>query len=252
MFQDSESFLSNSINEQDLNLDYQISNIAQNILEQNYNKNIFQSYNQLQAKEEITNPITENNNLYFIGNQEKDIPEPIIRTRKDKFDIARRKLKNLVLKNVFNFIQEKSKYKYQLFKKISYHITKEKKVDEEKAFIEKSLGEIFSGEVSAKYTTIKDKKNTNKDIISNLSEGGKNIELINILNIKFIDCLNHFMGFKKSEPLSGMTEFGTIIFKDKTDKNNLLYYAKHYEEKILSIKPRNTKNRKTKKEKNKF
>ena len=127
MLQDSESFLSNSINDQDLNLDYQISFQAQNILEQNYNKNIFQSYNQLQAKEEITNPITENNNLYFIGNQEKDIPEPIIRTRKDKFDIARRKLKNLVLKNVFNFIQEKSKYKYQLFKKISYHITKEKK-----------------------------------------------------------------------------------------------------------------------------
>ena len=82
MLQDSESFLSNSINELDLNLDYQISNIAQNILEQNYNKNIFQSYNQLQAKEDITNPITENNNLYFIGNQEKDIPEPIIRTTK--------------------------------------------------------------------------------------------------------------------------------------------------------------------------
>ena len=60
------------------------------------------------------------------------------------------------------------------------------------------------------------------------------------------------MGFKKSEPLSGMTEFEKIIFKDKTDKNNLLYYAKHYEEKILSIKPRNTKNRKPKKEKNKF
>ena len=127
MFQDSESFLSNSINEQNLNLDYQISNIAQNILEQNYNQNIILSYNQLQAKEEITNPITENNNLYFISNQEKDIPEPIIRTRKDKFDIARRKLKNLVLKNVFNFIQEKSKYKYQLFKKISYHIKKKKK-----------------------------------------------------------------------------------------------------------------------------
>ena len=127
MFQDSESFLSNSINDQDLNLDYQISFQAQNILEQKYNKNIFQSYNQLQTKEEITEPITENNNLYFIGNQEKDIPEPIIRTRKDKFDIARRKLKNLVLKNVFNFIQEKSKYKYQLFKKISYHIKKKKK-----------------------------------------------------------------------------------------------------------------------------
>ncbi len=101
-----------------------------------------------------------------------------------------------------------------------------------KHLLKKSLGEIFSGEVSDKYTTIKDKKNNNKDIISNLSEGGKNIELINILNIKFIDCLNHFMGFKKSEPLSGMTEFEKIIFKDKTDKNNLLYYAKHYEEKI--------------------
>ena len=46
-----------------------------------------------------------------------------------------------------------------------------------------------------------------------------------------------------------MTEFEKIIFKDKTDKNNLLYYAKHYEEKISSIKPRKTKPRKPKKRK---
>ena len=124
-----------------------------------------------------------------------------------------------------------------------------KKFVEERKFIQKTLGEIFSDEVSSKYTTIKNKKTFNKDIITKIKEKGKNIELINIFNVKFIDCLNHFMGFKKSEPLTNMTKFNDIIFTDSIDKDNLLYYSKHYEEKILSIKPRNTKNRKPKKRK---
>ena len=98
MFQGSESFISNSINDEDLNLDYQISLTVQNILNHNYNKNAFQFCNILQIDEEKTNHETENMNLYFISNQEEDISKPIIRTRKDKFDIARRKLKNLILK----------------------------------------------------------------------------------------------------------------------------------------------------------
>ena len=98
MFQGSESFISNSINDEDLNLDYQISLTAQNILKHNYNKSVFQTCSTLQIDEEITNSGAENMNLYFISNQEEDISKPIIRTRKDKFDIARRKLKYLILK----------------------------------------------------------------------------------------------------------------------------------------------------------
>ena len=98
MFQGSETLISNSIYKEDLNLYYQISLTAQNIFNHNYNKNAFQSCNTLQIDEEITNSGAENMNLYFISNQEKDISKPIIRTRNDKFDIARRKLKNLILK----------------------------------------------------------------------------------------------------------------------------------------------------------
>lgn len=116
-----------------------------------------------------------------------------------------------------------------------------KKFVEERKFIQKTLGEIFSDEVSSKYTTIKNKKTFNKDIITKIKEKGKNIELINIFNVKFIDCLNHFMGFKKLEPLTNMTKFNDIIFTDNIDKGNLLYYSKHYEELIEPKKPKKSK-----------
>lgn len=109
----------NDGNDRDLNLDNQISSISQNILNQNYNLNLSQSNNTLQKDEEITNPKTINDNLYFNSNQVNNIiiSEPKIRRQSDKFDIARRRLKNLVLKNAFNLIQDKLECKYEVFQK---------------------------------------------------------------------------------------------------------------------------------------
>ena len=41
-----------------------------------------------------------------------------------------------------------------------------------------------------------------------------------------------------------MTEFKNIEFTDKIDKNNLLYYAKHYKEKNFINKAKKAKKRK--------
>ena len=113
------SNIMNDGNDRDLNLGNQISSISQNILNQNYNLNPSQSNNTLQKDEEITNPKIINDNLYFNSNQVNNIiiSEPKIRRRSDKFDIARRRLKNLVLKNAFNLIQGKLECKYEVFQK---------------------------------------------------------------------------------------------------------------------------------------
>ena len=211
-----------------------------NILIQNYNVNPFQFGNNSSINEEITFSDSYNRSLYFNNNNNNNNEYELnIRGRKDQFDYARRKLKTLVLNNAFEFIKGKLKYKYQLFQKIAYDVKKEKPINEEKIFINKTLGEIFSNKVSSKYTTIRDKDNFNKKKIDEIKES--NNKLNDIFNITFIDCLNHFMGHKKSELLSGMTEFKDIILEDKIEKNNLLYYSKNYIQLLNKIKPRKPK-----------
>ena len=226
-----------------LNLDYQISEICNNILIQNYNVNPFQFGNNSSINEEITFSDSYNRSLYFNNNNNNNNEYELnIRGRKDQFDYARRKLKTLVLNNAFEFIKGKLKYKYQLFQKIAYDVKKEKPINEEKIFINKTLGEIFSNKVSSKYTTIRDKDNFNKKKIDEIKES--NNKLNDIFNITFIDCLNHFMGHKKSELLSGMTEFKDIILEDKIGKNNLLYYSKNYTDLLNKKWPRKSKKKK--------
>ena len=228
------------MNDEILNLDYQISELCNNILNQNYNVNSFKINNNSSINEEITFSDSYNRRLYFNNNNNNNNKYKLIKGgRKTQFDYARRKLKTLVLNNVFEFIKGKLQFKYQLFQKISYDVKKEKPINEEKQFINKTLGEIFSNKVSRKYTTIRDKDNFNKKKIDELKKS--NNELKDIFNIKFIDCLNHFMGHKKSELLSGMKEFKDIILKNKIEKNNLLYYSKNYIQLLNKIRPRKPK-----------
>ena len=231
------------MNDEILNLDYQKSELCNNILNQNYNVNSFKINNNSSINEEITFSDSYNRRLYFNNNNNNNNKYKLIKGgRKTQFDYARRKLKTLVLNNVFEFIKGKLQFKYQLFQKISYDVKKEKPINEEKKFINKTLGEIFSNKVSRKYTTNRDKDNFNKKKIDELKKS--NNELKDIFNIKFIDCLNHFMGHEKSELLSGMTKFKDIIFDDEIEKNNLLYYSKNYIQLLNKIRPRKPKKKK--------
>ena len=219
----------------------EISEKYNNNLNQNYNVNPFQFGNNSSINEEITFSDSFKRRLYFNNNNNNKY-KLIIRGRKDQFDYARRILKTLVLKNAFKFIKGKVKYKYQLLKKISYDVMKEKPIIEERKFINKTLGEIFSNKVSRKYTTIRDKDNFNQKKIDEMKKS--NNELKDIFNIEFIDCLNHFMGHEKSELLSGMTEFKDIILDDEIGKNNLLYYSKNYTDLLDKIRQKKQKKKK--------
>ena len=186
-----------------------------------------------------------NNNLI---NQENNntSPESSIREKNKKSRpkyrevCLRRKLKGLVLKYAFKFIKEKIKDKNDVIKKIGYAQINNVKIEFEKEFIYKTLGDIFSVPISTKHTTIKEKENYNKNKIDKLKESDTNLK--NIFDVTFIQCLNHFMGINNLDILKGMKTFEEIKTLEKLDKmeeNNLKFISSNYEDKILHSKPRN-------------
>ena len=160
--------------------------------------------------------------------------------RKYSPDCLRKKLKRLVLKYAFIFIKGKIKFKYDDLKKIGSGQIKNISIEFEKEFLYKTLGEIFSDPISNKHTTIQNKKNFNKDKIDRLRK--KDPELEKIFDVKFIQCLNHFMGIKKLDELNGMKIFDEIKTSekkiDKMEENNLKFISIDYEERILKSKLR--------------
>ena len=153
-------------------------------------------------------------------------------------------MKILVINKAFKFIQSKIKNNGDKLKKIEANVKREKKIDEERIFMNKTLGEIFSNKVSDRFSTIQNKVDYNKKKIDKLRNS--NNELKNIFDITFIQCLNHFIGKESLELLNGMTTFEKIAFNDEILKTNLWYVCSNYEKLILTSRPRNSKPKKNK------
>ena len=210
------------------------------MLAQNNNNinNHFLSEPKIYVNHSINNFIKDENNN---TSPESSIREKNKKSRsKYREDCLRRKLKGLVLKYAFKFIKEKIKNKNDVIKKIGYAQINNVKIDFEQKFIYKTLGDIFSVPISTKHTTIQEKENYNKNKIDKLKES--DINLKNIFNVTFIQCLNHFMGLEKIKVLDGMKTFEEIKTLEKIDKmeeSNLKFISSNYEDKILHSKPRN-------------
>ena len=160
--------------------------------------------------------------------------------RKYSSDCLRKKLKHLVLKYFLELINAKIKGKNNKIKNIEDTQVKNTNLKFEKKFMYKSLGDIFSTRISNKFTkTINDPKDHNKKLIFELRS--KNEVINNILKIKFIECLNHFIGKKILDELEGMKTLKEIQLKDEKDKIHLNYYAFRYEENVIRTRPRKRK-----------
>ena len=157
--------------------------------------------------------------------------------RKYDFDSARKKLKHLVLKYALDLVNQKMACKIQ---KIEYEQIKNIRIEFEKVFMYKTLGEIFSSSISKRYFKTKDRKNYNKNKINELRLLNQNLE--DIFDIIFLDCLNHFIDKKKNEKLDEMVLLENIDNLDEDDKKNLKKWGLVYEEEILKRRPRVTKN----------
>ena len=223
------------------NSDEAISNAISHI----FNPNTFINVDNI-----VSNIETTDRYRYFNNNNINNIPlndinnqniEILIDNNKERrkydFDSARKKLKHLVLKYALNLVNQKMACKIQ---KIEYEQIKNIRIEFEKVFMYKNLGEIFSSSISKRYFKTKDRKNYNKNKINELRLLNQNLK--DIFDITFLDCLNHFIDKKKNEKLDGMVLLENIDNLDEDDKKNLKKWGLVYEEEILKRRSRVTKN----------
>ena len=173
-------------------------------------------------------------------------------------DNLRKKCKHLILSEILNFLNSKLKEIYLddigkgiLLKQLLTLNHKEKAniiVDDNKLFLNKTLQEIFSENISRKYTNFP--LNHNKNLINRLlnEENEEKKEYFNkLFNFTFIEVLHHFQGKLVIKELCGLKTYKEVLKKYEDDKDyyeNLLYHLTNFEEIINSKKSRKSKKKK--------
>ena len=171
-----------------------------------------------------------------------------------------RMCKDLVIQSFFDFLNKQIETLYNgnnsqgslimKFKKLDKSQIFNQNVDFNKNFLTKYLRDIFSENINGKITSVP--KDYNKNLINKLlNEEETNIKKFfgEALSLRFIDCLNHFIGIKHIDILNRMKCFEDfkekIIEKYGNDGNEycytLEYYIKNFEEIINHKKARKTK-----------
>ena len=187
-------------------------------------------------KNDLTQPLNKKRGRTKTGNNEST------HTRFSD-DNLRRKVKHIVLQNTMNFINEKIREIYGnigsgIFIKKLLIINQRQKTNAtilfNKEFLNKTLGEIFSEDISSRYTN--NRKDHNKILIEKLMEDkdeAKKNYFQKLFNITFVDCLEHFRGDKEIEELKGLISFKDLeledIKKDKEYQETLNHYVYYYE-----------------------
>ena len=180
----------------------------------------------------------------------------------DKFadDNLRKKIKHLVLESLFIFINKKIKeicknnnnkgnFEIQLLK-INKKQKSEAKIEHDKEFLKKSLGDIFSVNITEKYKNYP--LNQNKQIINflkNTEKFGNPEYFRNLFNLSFLKCLKHYRGDENILELEGLEGIEIIKDKFKEDKDyikNLEYYIMNFETIINNKKGREFKKKENK------
>lgn len=185
-------------------------------------------------------------------------------------DNLRRKIKNNILNYALEFINKKVKQIYNekigngIFKKQLLPINQIIKSNMSQEFImnllPKTLGEIFSDNISCKYTNYSN--NHNKIIIDKLlHDKNENIASYfkNLFNITFSQCLDKFRGSDEIKELDGFTKFNEIKCQlldefeyIETYENFLNNYELKLQKKPKKMKIKNAEGDKQKKSKNNY
>jgi hypothetical protein len=166
-------------------------------------------------------------------------------------DNLRRKCKHLVLKYIFDFINKKV---CEIYKKVDKGIISKKlltikqdqisnaTIDFNQKFLNKKIGDIFSEDISSRYTNylVEHNKNLIKSLINEKDDDIRGY-FTGLFNLKFIECLKHFRGTENYYYLNGLTTFDEIKFEnDKEYLEVLTKYIFNYEKIIGNKKARTT------------
>ncbi len=166
-----------------------------------------------------------------------------------------RKCKHIILNQLLIFINQKIKELYNgkignsIFKKELLTLNKEQKFNSKviynKNFLNKTLGDIFSDDISTKYSSYFPYHN--KDLIMRLrneEDQNKKNYFEKLFNITYLQSINHFIGLQKVDELNGLKCFSQL--KGEMDEeeeyiNCIEYFLKNYESITMKKKPRNRK-----------
>jgi hypothetical protein len=190
------------------------------------------------------------------GRKRKSPQKDIIKEKHNKFsdDNIIKKCKHLVLKYLFDFLNNQIKTAYNgnigkgsLKKELKIINNSQKSnahVEFNQNFIKKKLCEIFS-EISGKYKKYYP-DNYNKLLIEELmneKDENKKSFFNELFNLNFIECMEHFIAKKYRKELKGLKCFkeikDTILNKYKEDGKLYIKYLDYYLnnfEKIINIK----------------
>ena len=166
-------------------------------------------------------------------------------------DNMQRKIKRLIIKNtqdLINYNISEKDFSSPKLLTLNQEQIFNSKVEFNKAFLQKSLKDIFSENISNRYHKPSD---YNKTLIDNLINSGKEENKIffkKLFDVKFIECLEHFRKSKEIDVLKGLTLFDDLInykkdknFEDKAYVKGITQLLMNYETIIGQKKERNRK-----------
>lgn len=117
-------------------------------------------------------------------------------------------------------------------------------------FLYKTIGDIFSANISTKYTNFTPKHN--KNIIETLRKEkdiNKRLYFNKLFNLTFLQCLKHYRSEESIDILNGLTCFNeekNTIDEDEEYIEILEQYIKTYEKRIMKKKERLKRGKKVK------
>lgn len=177
-----------------------------------------------------------------------------IKSEHNKFsdDILRRKVKHLVLKNLMKFINEKIYFMYKgdighnIYIKqlltINGNQNSNATIKFNQNFLKKKLGDIFSENISSKYSNYD--LDHNEKLIKYLKKEDdekKRLYFIKFFNLTFLQGLKHYIGEEYIEELNGLRCFNEDkngINEDEEYIEMLDKYIKNFEKNIMKKKER--------------
>ena len=162
------------------------------------------------------------------------------------------KCKQILLEAIMNFINQKIKEKYNFeigkgicenqLKKLNQKQNSTTDVEFNKEFINKTIKDIFSDNISKRFTIYLETHNKNiiEDLL-NEKDLNKREYFTKLFNLTFLDCLKHFRGEACFEELKGM-----YSLEDEIEKNfgkdeyieQVKYYINNYEKIIDKLRHR--------------
>ena len=194
-----------------------------------------------------------------LGRKRKNDDSPGLHNKYSSDNLIR-KCKHIILSKVMDFINQKIKDIYNgkigdsIFKKELLTLNKTQiyntNVNFNKNFLSKTLGEIFSDDISTKFTCYRPDHNKLLIIsLKNEEDQNKKNYFTKLFNITYLQCIYHIIGYQKIDELSGLiciSQLKEEMSEEKEYIQCIEYFLNNYEKITKNKRSRQRKKNRTK------